>query len=178
MIDSTLKNDLILPDQLPLFEEVPLFKPDPKYWRVIMINLIIVGLIFVAVISSLWIFSDFPISVLYLSTGGTLIFYVLAWILYYKSFQKRGYALREKDIIYKSGILIEKTMVIPLNRVQHIGVEEGIFQRIYNLASLQVFNAAIHGSPLVVRGLPKEIAFQLKSEILNQIPKDSLQPEA
>src|SRR5690606_41032422 len=36
------------------------------------------------------------------------------------AFKKRGYAVREKDLLYRSGILSTTTTIVPFNRIQHI----------------------------------------------------------
>ncbi len=169
-METPFKNELILPENISPYESLPLVSPDPKYWHVIRINLLICGLILIVAIAMMSYYS--PLETYQKIGIGSLalITYGLTWWLYKISFSRRGYALRQKDIVYKSGLLIERTSVIPINRIQHIGLEEGLFLRMYDLANLVIYTAAIHGSPLTIKGLPKELAFQIKTALLDQSP--------
>lgn len=62
------------------------------------------------------------------------------------SFPIMGYALREQDISFQSGLVFRKVMSQPILRIQHIELKRGPFERMENLATLQVFSAggALH----------------------------------
>lgn len=78
----------------------------------------------------------------------------------------RGIALRQHDIVYRSGLYWRKTIVLAFNRVQHIEVTTGPLQRRFGLASLKFFTAGGSNVDLKVDGLTRARAEQLREFIL------------
>ncbi|MDG1195895.1 MULTISPECIES: PH domain-containing protein [unclassified Polaribacter] len=81
----------------------------------------------------------------------------------------KKYALRERDISYKSGLLIKKITTVPFSRIQHVEIDEKPISRLFGLASLSVYTAGDSSDDLVVKGLKKEVAIQLKEFIITKI---------
>lgn len=79
-----------------------------------------------------------------------------------------GYALRERDILYKRGVLWRRVVVKPFNRVQHATTGSGPLDRWFGLAYLGVFTA---GSPAgdVVDGLAENVAERLRAHIVDKL---------
>ena len=75
----------------------------------------------------------------------------------------KKYALRERDISYKSGLLIKKITTVPFSRIQHVEIDEKPISRLFGLASLSVYTAGDSSDDLVVKGLKKEILSQSKN---------------
>ena len=102
-----------------------------------------------------------------------LLFYaiivLLTFLLYKASFKKRGYALREKDVVYKSGIIAETTTIIPLNRIQHVALDEGLFSRIYGLATLEIHTAGGSTGHMKIAGIPVEKAKMIKEALVKRL---------
>ena len=87
---------------------------------------------------------------------------------YIRNFQwqkRSGYALRERDIVYKRGFLSEKTTVVPFNRVQHVSTSRGVLDKMLGLSTLLVFTAGGSGSDISIPGLTPELAASLKEAI-------------
>ncbi len=87
----------------------------------------------------------------------------------YKLLQSLGYAIREKDIIYKRGFIFSKTTVIPFNRVQHASISRGVWDKLLGISSLNIFTAGGGGSDITIPGLEPELAVQLKEAIAVKI---------
>jgi membrane protein YdbS with pleckstrin-like domain len=103
------------------------------------------------------------------TVGATVILIALLFWLSTISFRKKGYALREKDILFQKGILSRTTTVIPFSRIQHVALHEGFFSRMYQLSELQIYTAGGSSSDLHIPGLPKEQAEQMKTFLLQKI---------
>ena len=169
MPTDTFTNEAIDLDLLPKYEEISLNKPHSDYWKIICINLFICFII-VGIITGLGLtFVDefklhtISICIIYaLFTSGLLL-------LFWLSFKKRGYAIRTRDVIYKSGIVAESTTIVPLNRIQHIELNEGIFSRMFKLGSLQIFTAGGQTGHLHIAGIPIEEAKSIRDLLLNKL---------
>ena len=97
-----------------------------------------------------------------------LFFFLIFGWSYFSNFQlmkRNGYALRQKDIIYRRGFLFEKTTVVPFNRIQHVSVEKSVIDKALKLATLKIFTAGGSGSDVSIPGLLPDTAFALKEEL-------------
>lgn len=81
---------------------------------------------------------------------------------------RRGYVVREKDLLYKSGVLWRSVKAFPLNRVQHTKLHSTPLDRRFGVASLSVFPAG-GGLGNRVHGLGRETAEQLRVYISERI---------
>lgn len=80
-----------------------------------------------------------------------------------------GYAIRDQDILYKSGVFWHTLTAIPFNRIQHVEKSSTPLDRRFEIASLQLFTAGGSGGDLKIHGLPAEIAEQLRVFILDKV---------
>lgn len=161
-------NDVIHPESLPRYEAVPLTPIDRRYRKIILWNWLFATIILAGAVVLFFIVGDWYayrwIAVV------IAIPVVIAWgILHLKAFERRSYAVRSHDLIYRHGILSVSTTVIPFNRIQHVSVKEGVLSRLYGLASIQIFTAGGAAADLQLRGLALETAGQLKEIILEKI---------
>ena len=120
---QSFTNEVIDLDQLPKYEEIILTSPHQKYWNVIAFNICIIFLISGLSLTAFFILDKFIKPYLYPILIAYVTILVITFTLYYLSFKKRGFALREKDVIYKNGIIAESTTIIPLNRIQHVALD-------------------------------------------------------
>lgn len=113
---------------------------------------------------------SFPWILLFLSTW--TLFTTLFMVLSIKSYDYQGYAIRDKDIIYKTGIFFRSSLIIPFNRIQHCEIEQGPIDRLFGLAELSLFTAGGSGSDLKIPGLAQDRANSLKNYITNKVAQD------
>ncbi len=99
---------------------------------------------------------------------GLISLLILSLLLVYFGFYKKSYAVREKDIIYNSGLFWQSSIVIPFNRVQHCEVSIGPIDRMFNLSELKIFTAGGASSDLSIDGLRPETSNRLKDFIVQK----------
>lgn len=102
-----------------------------------------------------------------------VIFFSLRTLLVNLGFRWKGYALREKDLIYRSGLIWRKVVIIPFARIQHGELSEGVFERYYGLKKIRVYTAGGSSSDLTIPGLPKERAEQLRKFIMDRVIEEA-----
>lgn len=100
--------------------------------------------------------------------GAVALLYVLNSILIILGFKWKGYVIREKDIIYRKGLIFRKRVHIPFNRVQHCEVAQHLIERGVNLAKLKIYTAGGSKSDLSVPGLLHDDALRMKQFILKK----------
>jgi membrane protein YdbS with pleckstrin-like domain len=162
-------NNIVL--ELPDITKIEFKKIDRKYFKVI---LVVYFLFFISLFIGLVLLHQFlfleelKAYIILLYTFFIIIFGFI--FLYLKlGFPMKKYALRERDISYKSGLLIKKITTVPFSRIQHVEIDEKPISRLFGLASLSVYTAGDGSDDLVVKGLKKEVAIQLKEFIITKI---------
>ncbi len=85
---------------------------------------------------------------------------------------KKGYAIREHDILFKTGLIFQRRTAIPFNRVQHAETSRGPLERYLGLASLKLFTAGGSSGDLTIPGLEFEAADRLRDFVLDRIGKE------
>ncbi|MFN3756114.1 MAG: PH domain-containing protein [Flavobacterium sp.] len=169
---ESFTNEPVIIPSLPSFEKV-IFTPLHKdYLNVVYISNAIFALV-ISVIYLILVFSNdwFREHLLWLAAL-KIMFIALLFIISNKGFKRKGYALREKDVLFKRGLIAHKTTVIPLNRIQHVATHEGFLSRMYDLSEVQIYTAGGSSSDLSIPGLPKEEAAKIKNYLLTQIQSE------
>jgi hypothetical protein len=80
-----------------------------------------------------------------------------------------GYAIRDKDILYKSGVFWQTLTVIPFNRIQHVEKSSTPLDRRFDIATLQLFTAGGSGGDLKINGLSAITAENLRAFIIEKV---------
>lgn len=104
------------------------------------------------------------------ATAWTLVGAFCLWSLVWPpiAVPRRGYVVREKDLLYRSGVLWRSMKAFPFNRVQHTKIDSTPLDRRFGLASLSVFPAGA-GTGHRIRGLGQETAERLRVYISERI---------
>jgi uncharacterized protein len=168
------KNNQVDTFTIPKSEDVQFEKLDPAYKKVnIYITAIIFAIILVAyLIVGIFVGVLFQFPWLLLFGAVWSILTGLFILLAVKGYDYEGFAVREKDILYQSGIFFRSTLIIPFNRVQHCEIEHGPIDRIFGLAELSLFTAGGSSSDLSIPGLAQDKASALKYFITNRVAAD------
>lgn len=169
---NEFSNETINLEELPKYEEIVLIAPHRSYWKVIVIDIVISLMVAGIGLAILFFIKENIRPYLYIAIIAYLVIAILLFLLFRLSFKKRGYALREKDIVYKSGVIAETTTIVPINKIQHVAIAEGIFSRFYGLATLQIYTASGLSGHIHIAGVPIEKAKLIKEALLKRI--DSL----
>ena len=156
---------------LPRYEVVNLNALQPKYWNVILFNIVATFLIIGVVLAVIVYFVEEIHSIAWLFGLVYVLFLGFTFLLCRISFKKRGFAFREHDVIYRSGILATNTMIIPYNRVQHVALHEGFISRYFDLAKVEIFTAGGDSSDVAIPGIKKEQAEDIKQLLMGKIQK-------
>lgn len=180
-MNSMFENKQIDIDALPQVEQVMFKNLDSRYRTVVGIRLIIISIIILLIAFTPYIFqylTSEPLlneTLLYSLMGLGVVLIILICIISMKGVAMKGYALREQDIIYKTGIINRSQTVIPFNRVQHVGVYEGALLRVFNLCTVEFFTAGGALGDLKITGISKEEGERLKAYVIQKITKSPQQ---
>ena len=127
----------------------------------IVYGILLIGIIALYFISIKELIQD---KIIYFAIGW-LVLLVLNFLYLRISFAKKGFALREHDVIFKSGVISETTTIVTNNRVQHVALHQGMLSRIFGLASIELFTAGGSSSDLKINGLLLDDAKKIKESV-------------
>ncbi len=162
-------NETIDTGSLPRAEEVSLQSIEHSYWKVLQWSWAIVwGIILVFAAGSFLLVPPTYLLIWITVTSFLFLLCLLTYWLMRKSFTRKAYALREKDIMYRSGWLIQGISVCPFNRIQHCSINSGPFERKLGLASLSIYTAGTQGADIKIPGLKEETALALRDFIMKK----------
>ncbi len=163
-------------ESIPQAENVDFLPINRKYLGIKIINDIFLWILLLLGIVGFKMFSRKPISFLndyyYYFIGAMGFLCLLTVLLDVLGFQWKGYVLREKDVIYRTGLIFRKIVHIPYNRIQHAEVNQGVLERALSLAKLKIFTAGGSRSDLNIPGLLHDDALRMKSFILKKTGED------
>ena len=162
------ENKQLYDGQMPAFEEVEFQPLNFRYNKMLLINsileLIILALCITAfVLINTGLGSCFKPLLFY---SAAMIWFIFRLILINHRYKSKGFAFRQKDVLYKSGIIFRNVAVVPFKRIQHCRITEGFIQRFYSLSTLHVYTAG--GNALTIPGLAREDATRFRLFIMGQ----------
>ena len=172
-MNNKFSNKKILKETLPKFEEIETSKLNRKYYSVTVVSSIIVFSVLSTLIGLAFNFLDFDWFENYTNT--IIVLYLFIWVLLFFydwiSFNHKGYAFRDHDVIYKYGVLWQTSVLIPFNRIQHIALHQDFISRRFGLASLQFYTAGGSASDINIHGLTLDDAKRFKDFVSKRIEK-------
>lgn len=167
-------NEQIPSFSMPEVQDVMWQPVEKDHLKVLRLQWLIVSALFLLIIVSLLLFINelqYPLWIILLPAGWIIISW-LYFILQEKSFRSLAYCIREHDILYRRGWIIQKIMACPFNRIQHCTVDSGPIDRKYCLSSLTLYTAGAEGADITIPGLNESMAQRLREFIMNKIKPD------
>ncbi|MDE6510879.1 MAG: PH domain-containing protein [Muribaculaceae bacterium] len=90
-----------------------------------------------------------------------------------KAWEFKGFALRECDITYRSGVVFPKTITVPYLRLQQVSVKQNPVSKIFGLYAVELVNGAQGMASLTIPGLSEERANQIKDIAIEWLKNDN-----
>ncbi|GGX80784.1 membrane protein [Litchfieldella qijiaojingensis] len=168
----TFSNSSVEPDTLPAVEEARLTSVSPRLapcvalqqmWRWLLLTTL--ALLFPVTNATLAVWQPWFAA----GVGGLGAMMIVAGWLEAK---RRAYGVREHDVIYHRGLLIHRTQVLPLVRLQHVETLSSPIERAFGLVRLACFTAGGRGADLLLEGLPARRAEAVKHYLLSRLDSD------
>lgn len=156
---------------LPDYESVDFMIVSENYLQKINIQTGIFMLVCMFIIGGLWFFF-LNLTQLVVLLSVICLYFIFRFWNNYKLYKSLGFAIRERDVIYKRGYIFNKTTVIPFNRVQHASISRDVLDKLLGVSSLKIFTAGGSGSDIGIPGLLPEKALKLKEALAYKISQD------
>ncbi|CAN5360783.1 hypothetical protein BH23BAC2_BH23BAC2_19440 [soil metagenome] len=155
-------------NSLPKFEEVNYTGISSKF---LVKSNIYTGIFLVVIIIAMAVLWYFGASHQNLLIGGivVLLFFSFRFWNNFKKQNNYGFALREKDVLFRRGFIVNAITIIPFNRIQHVSVSRDAFDKMLNISSLQIYTAGGGGSDINIPGLKPDLALSLKEALSTKL---------
>ena len=173
-MNDAARNPEIDVDGLPDYRAVPLHPVAPGYLPCALLGsgaFWLAASLLALVLPHLPLAADLPrgpVPFLIVAGAGVLSL-VRTWL----DARLRGWAVREHDLIYRSGVLWRRTTILPFARIQHVESVSGPLERRFGLMRLKCFTAGGSGGDLVILGLDAERARRVRAHLLGRIGDDA-----
>lgn len=167
----TFSNAGISIEGIPRAEDIPLQAIEPSFLRVKSIQWIVLWVIVLGIAAMLVFFIDDIREPVVLSIAGAIIIFLASFHFFVlkKSVAFKAYAIREHDVVYRTGWLVRSVKVVPFNRIQHCSVDEGAIARRFGLASVRMFTSGGNDADIRIPGLKAAFASDLRELIISKI---------
>lgn len=159
---------------LPRAEELNLQPIEHNYWKVLQLRwLITASVMLIGGILAIFFINNLqkPL-IIGIAAGGWLLITILSYLFMRESFKRTAYAMREKDVLYRTGWIVRRMQVCPFNRIQHCSVHAGPLERRYKLSSISLFTAGSEGSDIKISGLTDAMAASIREFIMQKVGND------
>ncbi|MGR2740144.1 PH domain-containing protein [Billgrantia sp. Q4P2] len=165
----TFSNPSLDPQRLPLLEEAPL---EPVSWRLAPCQALLRTLhwLFLALLAFFLplLHEELAVWQPWLPVGVATLG-VISVLVGWCDARRRAYGLRQHDLIYRRGLLVRRTQVLPLVRLQHVETLSNPVERAFGLVRLACFTAGGRGADMVLEGLTAERAAAIRQHLLAQL---------
>lgn len=170
MTNRQVWSDDIQPIESLVFQPV-----EKSYVKVVVIRIALVYIILMAC-ACLMLLSDMSHVVIVLIAAECVLGLVFAAnaVMARKIYRFKGYALRDKDITYRSGIFFTSVTTIPFSKIQQVSIRMNPVSRIFNLYYVDVTSGAQGVTNSVsIPGLTRKKAEEIKSLLINNVCRDN-----
>jgi membrane protein YdbS with pleckstrin-like domain len=139
-----------------------------KLWRAA--NLIASGvLLLVLLLGALPVALKLPVLGPWLLGGWAMIALVCIWLSWQRPprvFRAWQWRIDARVLEIRSGLLFQRTNLLPLSRLQHVDLERGPLERRFGLASLVLHTAGTHSASITIPGLDASEAISLRDHLV------------
>ena len=168
------ENDQVWISDIPKSESIEFTNLLPKYKRLLNIQwLIFFALIIIAIVVAYFKFDEIE-SIWF---GGVLIIWLVFLLTKFSfiqlGFPNKGYAIRQKDLHYRTGYLTHRIISIPFNRIQHVEIRQGFISKMLDLAILKIYTAGNSAYDLSLKGISLETAEDIKQIVTSKVNQDA-----
>ena len=161
-------NQQIDPATLPAAARLELKRLPPEHRREVIAQSVITVAIFClpSLIPMITPLEDKIGNVVFMPPVLVLIIGAIFTSLALVRYRHKGYAMREHDIAFRTGLFWRKTTILPFDRVQHAEVTQGPLQRRFGVSTLKFFTAGGSSVDLKIDGLLADEAERLRTAVL------------
>ncbi len=162
-------------DNIDKIENLSYSKIENKYLRVLQINTILAYIFLMSTALLLSLIEEPKLKGIALIGAESILFisFIFNIFLLRSAHIFKGYAIREHDITYRSGIIFTTFVTIPFCKIQQVSIRQNPITRIFGLYSIDIVNGAQGLNRTTIPGLTEERANEIKAIITERIANEN-----
>ena len=166
---TMFENPEVAIENLPGADHVQWKNLDPAYKRLRQVQSALALLIIALPLAFFTVAANLPVlpATIFWSAWLVVLFVSLVWPTI--ALPKRGYVIRDKDMLFRNGVVWRSVTAVPFNRIQHVETSNTPLDRKFDLATLQLFTAGGSSGDLKIDGLSARVAEQLRLYVLRKV---------
>jgi membrane protein YdbS with pleckstrin-like domain len=86
-----------------------------------------------------------------------------------RRWRRWGYAFTGRELHVASGWLVHMHTIVPVSRVQHIDVSQGVLERMFGVSTLSLHTAGTENSVVSLPGVTRDTAEDIRDAIRGEI---------
>jgi len=172
------RNDAVDVKNLPAWEALALAPISRRYAPCRLLAVMLWGVVLTAAVGLSPEFDDIPGVGDWRVAAAVAGLFLLRGVLVWIEARYRAWALREHDLVYRSGVVVQSTVILPLARIQHVETVSGPLERAFGLVRLNCYSAGGLSTDLVVAGLERTTAERVRQYLLGRIRELDDEPAA
>ncbi len=163
-------NRQIWPYDVQPVEDLEFQPVEPIYTRVLTARIILSYIIFIGLAFIILAFEESYRWWILLGVETILVIaLVINLVLVHKIYYFKGYALRDKDISYRSGIFFTSVKTVPFSKIQQVSVRTNPIARMFGLSYLDIVNGSQSSvNQITIPGLTSDDAERIKALLINK----------
>ncbi len=103
------------------------------------------------------------------------LFFGLFWAP--RRYQLTGYAESSEAMYLRRGAMWRSSRAVPLNRIQHVEMRQGVIERALGLSRLSIYTAGSGGADLSIPGLKVADAERMKQQLMQSVASEELEAD-
>ncbi|PIE50124.1 MAG: hypothetical protein CSA38_04840 [Flavobacteriales bacterium] len=151
------------------FEKLDYQPIKKEYVKVMYFNTLWFGLIMGIGLGVFFYFNDVEWYTWAMAYLGVLVLMILKLIYNRAEIKNRLYFVGNQFVVYRSGLFLLTTEIVPFSRIQHTSLNQGWLSKKLGLASVSVFTAGNDDTSIKIKGLSLDEAKKMNSFILNHL---------
>lgn len=174
MTDRRMTNSQISLQGIDPVESLTFSPLERRYLKVLTIKTIIAYVFFMALTPLILLADTLPWRIPAMAAAIAVLAVAMAANLSVlpRAFTRKGYAIREHDITYRSGLFFPRVTTIPFGKVQQVSIRQNIFTRPLGLYAVDIVNGAQTLDGVVIPGLGQEEAEAIKSLVTEKTRRE------
>lgn len=154
-------------EEVDRVEELIFEHPDKKYIKVKFVG-VALGYVALMLLSLFILLTDY----VYAFVAAECVITVACAInlaIVPRACRYKGFALRQLDISYRSGVIFPTIVTIPYSKIQQVSIKQTPVSRLFGLYSVEVVNGAQAISSINIPGLTKDKATRVKTFVMEKL---------
>lgn len=165
--NSYMSNHQIGTETIDRIEELCYEPVSPKY-RLVQIASATIVYALLAALALLLLLGGTPWWCV-VAEAAIVVTFIINLAILSEAYRFKGYALREHDITYRSGVMFPKVTTVPFSKIQQVSISQNPVSKFFGLCAIDVVNGAQGLSSLSIQGLTMEKADGIKNVITQRL---------